>query len=84
MMQFLLQIQSWLLPLIIIVAGIKVLVFVAYNQPQWNYKHFIYFRSKKIIASENFQKVTVKIIQNCLSYYLLFLIILHLLVKVLV
>jgi len=67
------HLQPWVLPLIGGVLLLKLALFFAYKNPKWKYRHFFYFRSAQIVSSSSFEKVTIKIIQNCLSFYLLFL-----------
>jgi hypothetical protein len=75
------HLQPWFAPLIVCVLVIKLFLFVVFNNGRWQVSQYFYYRSAQIVSSSSFDKVTVKIIQNCLSFYALFLLVVYVAVK---
>lgn len=67
--------EKWIFPLVLLILLVKVLLFVFVEKDKTRFFAFFYFNDSQIISSNSFSKVSVKIVQNCLSFYLLFLIV---------
>jgi hypothetical protein len=66
--------EPFILPLIGIVVLVKIVLFLLTKNKQPKWSHIIYYENSQIVNSQSLSKVTVKIVQNCLSFYLLFLV----------
>ncbi len=66
--------EPFILPLIGIVVLVKILLFLLFKNKELKWSNILYYENSQIVNSQSLKKVTVKIIQNCLSFYLLFLV----------
>lgn len=66
--------EQWMWPLISLVLFVKLVLFFIVKADGSRVYEFFYYRDSHIINCYSFRRVSLKIIQNCLSFYLLFLI----------
>jgi hypothetical protein len=69
------RLEKWILPLIMLVVAVKFALFMIFKTRQCRFYHFFYFEDSQIVSGRSLKKVTARIIQNCLSFYLLFLVV---------
>ena len=55
----------------------KVALFVKYRTSQWTLANLIYFNYKHILSVKASERANIKIIENSLSFYVMFLIIIN-------
>ena len=65
--------QPWFYSLILVVLLIKIVLFAYFKRSQCRFTHFFYAKNSHIVTGATFERVTIRIMQNCLSFYLLFL-----------
>ncbi len=71
------------LPIIIaLVLVLKIVLYVKFKTNNWTYTNLFYFPYNQILTSKPREKVNVKIVENSLSFYLLFLIVIDFFVVV--
>ncbi|WP_207494173.1 hypothetical protein [Aridibaculum aurantiacum] len=70
--------ENWLPPLIISVVLLKLVLFVFFRTSNSRIGQFFYFNDYQVVDTKCLKNVTIKIVQNCLSFYLLFLLVFHL------
>ena len=67
-----------ILPFVIsFVIVLKVAIFFKYKTNQWRLSNIIYFNYKHILTLKTSDKPNVKIIENSLTYYLVFLVVIN-------
>lgn len=76
------KIEPFLVPLMILVFIIKLVAFLKLKPVSWNFTELVFVKTEHIVKSKSFEKVSVKIMQNYLTFYVIFLFVLKVCVRV--
>ena len=72
---------NYFMPIIIaFVFVLKIALYLKFKTNNWTLANLFYFKYKQIVTSKPKEKVNVKIVENSLTYYLLFLVAIDLIV----
>lgn len=71
-----------ILPIIIGTAVLKCCLFFTFKPVKWKYYNLVYFKTGQIASAKSEHTLHAKIIQNALSYYFVFLLILELVIYI--
>jgi len=78
----LLHFQFIIPPVIIATLLLKASLYIKFKTNEYRYYNFIYFKTGQIISSKTEEKLSIKIVQNSLSYYVVFLVLLQVFIAV--
>jgi hypothetical protein len=78
----LLNFNCIILPVITVAIFVKIVLFFKFKTTKCTYYNLLYFKSQQILSTYSQQAVSIKIIQNSLSFYLVFLALLELIITV--
>lgn len=71
----LVNITNYLPIIIAIVLLVKIVLYIKFKTNNWTLSNLFYFSFNQIVTSKPKEKVNVKIVENSLSFYLLFLVV---------
>ena len=80
LIELIVYLEPFLLPLIVLVLLVKIILFSTYKSKKKKLYQLFYYDNNQIVNAPNFNRASIKIVQNCLSFYLLFLIVVDVLV----
>lgn len=76
------NIEPFLVPLMILVFIIKLAAFLKLKPVNRDFTELVFVKTEHIVKSKSFEKVSMKIMQNYLTFYVIFLFILKVFVRV--
>ena len=74
LIEIVIYLEPILLPLIVLVLLVKIILFIVYKTKKQKLYQLFYYNDYQIVNASNFNRASIKIVQNCLSFYLVFLI----------
>lgn len=78
----LVNITNYLPIIIALVLVLKIVLYVKFKTNNWTFSNLFYFSFNQIVATKPKEKANVKIVENSLSFYLLFLVVIDFLMVV--
>lgn len=76
------KVEPILLPLIIVVLLIKIADLLNFKMSRWKVVQLVYVNTNNLVKSKSFEKVSMKIAQNYMPFYLVFLVIIKILIRI--